>query len=131
MSLAHDIHNHPVSSQAIPAETVAIPANLSRLTIGDLEALYEAYQAAVAGFIGVLNQPRVLQGTVLCNVLTERQDEYHNVCDAIAREMMSRRPAHRSERYQRALFLIGHECRCGEGLKEIAALAADLAATEH
>lgn len=118
-------------SPAIPAETVAIPANLHRLSIGDLEALYEAYQAAVASFIGVLNQPRVLQGTVLCNILTEKQDEHHIVCDAIAKEMLSRRPAPGFERYQRALFLIGHECRCGEGLSEIAALAADLAATEH
>lgn len=112
---------------------VAVPTfpALVALTISDLEALYEAHQAAGNGITGVMNQPRVVQGTAVCNALSEQIDAHLAICDAIALEMRRRRPASWFERYQRALFLIGHECRCGEGLPEIAALAAEMAATEH
>lgn len=113
---------------AVAAPTV--PA-LVALTVSDLEALYEAHQAAANAVTGVMNQPCVVQDTVVCRALSDQIDAHQALCDAIAVEMRARRPASWFERYQRALFLIGHECRCGEGLQEIAALAAELAATEH
>ncbi|AZO79647.1 MULTISPECIES: hypothetical protein [unclassified Bosea (in: a-proteobacteria)] len=102
---------------------------LSRLTISELDALYDALLAAEDAIASKTNSPRI-RGTALHEYLSARFEGIATEIDLVVAELRGRRPSDRWASHERAHRLIMHACRCGESPADIADLAHDLSRPE-
>lgn len=86
-------------------------ANLSKLTIGELLALYDAYAAASAAYASILSQPRS-RGTIH-DLIEELYDDTTREMQRIARHVSRRVPANPSEREAEGELLVQWHLACG------------------
>jgi hypothetical protein len=94
---------------------------LSKASLGELEAMLEAFLGAMDCILGATNQPRV--ETTAEDLLEDEKARLSWLCVEIEEEAKRRTPTNQADAETKARIIIRWAFHCGDGWPEIVAAA--------